>query len=241
MYEKKDHTITLNYTHRPSRHAEQDKVVLIRSALLLVKEKIVQNLVDNVDDQNQKGTIVEFASAFDLSRKYDKSTRVSHLKQLYLLYGQEYTHTIPGQAKDSLEDYTITIRYPPKLKCTESELVTEFNSLWPVLCKTWLKFKDSKPSATRMRRFWDHVLEEHAIDYPNMSDLLLILLSISPGTGPLERSFSKLSKICYKDRGCISAECLETLYLLSTLAIKEDDDLFPKTRDSLQKKGYKMN
>ena len=191
--------------------------------MILVKEKIVQNLVDDVDDQNQKGTIVEFASAYDESFE----------TIVFVVW--------PGVHTYNYIDYTITITYPPKLKCTESELVTEFNSLWPVLSKTWLMFNDSKPSSTRMHRFWDHVLEEHAIDYPNMSDLLLILLSVSPGTGPLERSFSKLSKICYKDRGCISAECLETLYLLSTLAVKEDEDLFSKTRDALQKKGYKMN
>ena len=191
--------------------------------MILVKEKIVQNLVDDVDDQNQKGTIVEFASAYDESFE----TIVFVVR--------------PGVHTYNYIDYTITITYPPKLKCTKTELVTEYNSLWPVLSKTWWKFKDSKPSSIRMHRFWDHVLEEHAIDYPNMSDLLLILLSVSPGSGPLERSFSKLSKICYKDWGCISAECLEILYLLSTLAVKEDEDLFSKTRDALQKKGYKMN
>ena len=126
-----------------------------------------------------------------MSRKISKSARLDYLKQLYSLYGNEYTHTLPAEAEEnSLTEYTITIKYPPKLKCKENELVSEFNSLWPIVTKKWLTFEDSIPSSNRIRRFWMHIVEEHYIEYPNLSDLVLILFSISPGTGPLERSFS---------------------------------------------------
>ena len=84
-----------------------------------------------------------------------------------------YTHF---WMKSSLEDYSITVKYPAKLKCDEAELVAEFNSHWPAVSKKWLKFKESKPSSTRMKRFWHHILEEHSVEYPNLADLLLILL-----------------------------------------------------------------
>ena len=116
-------------------------------------------------------------------------------------------------------------------------MISEFNSIWPVIGKTWLKFKDTKPSSSVSKRFWTHILEEHSISYPNLANLILIILAISPGTGALKRGFSKLAKICYKDRGCISSTVLETLYLLSTLSINEKDDaLFQKAREFLQKK-----
>ena len=116
-------------------------------------------------------------------------------------------------------------------------MISDFNSVWPVICKTWLKFKDTKPSSSVSKCFWTQILEEHSISYPNLADLILIILAISPGTGPLERSFSKLAKICYNDRGSISSTVLETLYLLSTLSINEKDDaLFQKARELLQKK-----
>ena len=99
--------------------------------------------------------------------------------------------------------------------------------------KTWLKFKDTKPSSSVSKGF-STILEEHSISYPNLAALILIILAISPGSGPLERSFSKPAKICYKDRGCISSTVLETLYLLSTLSINEKDDgLFQKAREFL--------
>ena len=46
--------------------------------------------------------------------------------------------------------------------------------------------------------------------------------SISPGTGPLEKSYAKPDKICYK---CKSVKVFEILYLLATLDEKNDEHL----------------
>ena len=44
-----------------------------------------------------------------------------------------------------------------------------------------------------------------------------ILLASASTTGPLELSYSKLAKICRKDRSKVLVENLETFYLLSSL------------------------
>ena len=224
-------------SHRPSRHSKDSKVQLIKTEGLSLKDQVVKNLIENAEDQNQEGTIVQFASAFDLQRKMDKETRISFIRKLHHVYGKENNHVLDDiTCKGSLEDYTINITYPAKLNCTEDELVSEFKSIWPIITKKWLNFKDSKPVTDRIKRFWQEIVEENAIDYPNLCDLVLLLLSISPGTGPIERSFSKLAKICYKDRNSLSASTLESLYLLSAMAITEDDDDFCKhVREHLQK------
>ena len=230
------HSVTLNYPHRPVRTG-LNKVEVITKQCQSLKKKIVKNLIENSEDQNQAKTIVEYASAFDLHRKLDKSSRIEYLKELHLVYGNEYTHSVPVEARGSLEEYTMNIRYPPKLKCSEQDLLTEFNSIWPVVSKAWLKLKESKPESSRIRRFWMLIIEEHSIEYPNLADLLLLLLSVSPGTGPLERSFSKLAKVCYKDRGCMKPETLEVLYLLCTMDIQENDsDFLKKVCEWFQKK-----
>ena len=101
----------------------------------------------------------------------------------------------------------------------------------------WLSHKDSKLKKNITKRFWVKILHEFAIDFPNIADLILILLAISPGTGPLERSYSKLAKTCFKDRACISSSTLEVLYLLCCLQINNnDEELFVKVREHLQKK-----
>lgn len=70
---------------------------------------------------------------------------------MHSVYEQDYIHTLSDDAKISLEDYHITINCPLKLNFHDGELVGEFNSLWPVLNKTWLQFKESKPSSSRMK------------------------------------------------------------------------------------------
>ena len=157
---------------------------------------------------------------------------------LYCVYGKEFLHTVEDdRAKGELADYNIKIRYPPKLNCSEEELVSEFNSIWPIVNKAWLQVKTSSSSKKdeTIKDFWIQILNNHAIEYPNLCNLILLLLSISPGTGPLERSFSKLAKICYKDRNSIKADTLEALYLLSSLDIKgNDDELLDKLRVMLK-------
>ena len=70
-----------------------------------------------------------------------------------------------------------------------SELLKEFDKIWNVLNKSWLKFKDTKPKSNITKRFWIKILEKYSIDFPNIAELILLPLPISPGTGPLERSY----------------------------------------------------
>ena len=154
---------------------------------------------------------------------------------MYSLYGEEYNHLVENDiCSDALPGYTIKITYPAKLKSTLSKLLEEFDRNWHVLNKSLLKFKDTKPESNITKRCWIKILEEYSINFSNVAELILIVLWISPGTGLPERSYSKLTKTCYKDRAHISAETLEILYLLYTLQIKNDDDeLFSKVRDYL--------
>ena len=89
---KSGHLITLNYTVRPVRRSgNDDKFTSIRSDLNAVKEKIINILQENVADQSQTESIVEFDSAFDLSHRCENRVLVEYVKKLYSLYGEEYT------------------------------------------------------------------------------------------------------------------------------------------------------
>lgn len=234
-------SITLNYNHRPNRRTDDvpNKINIIKTEASDLKKQVIENLAENTQDQNQSSTIVEYASAFDLNNKQNKETRVNLIKQLYIIYGKEYeyVHDVPADAKGDLQEFGIQIKYPAKLDCTESELITEFNSIWSTINKSWLQFKSTTPKATVTKRFWIHIISEHAVVYPNLCELIALILAISPGTGPVERSFSRLAKICYKDRGNIGSETLEVLYLLANMQVKGDDgELFQCIRDFLSAK-----
>ena len=125
-------------------------------------------IIKNVEDQSQKWMIVEFASAFDLSRKCEMATRISYIKELNLIYGNKNLHEL----KEDFKGFHVSIKYLSKIKCSESKLISEFNSIWPVIGKTWLKFKDTKPSSSESKCFWTHILEKHSISYPNLASLI---------------------------------------------------------------------
>ena len=92
-------TLTLNNQHQPSRRS-MSKIELINEESKELKGRIIANLIKNVEDQSQKGRIVGFASAFDLTRKCDKATRISYIKELHLIYDSEYLHELKEDFKD---------------------------------------------------------------------------------------------------------------------------------------------
>ena len=71
------------------------------------------------------------------------------------------------------------------------------------------------------------------ISHPNLCVLIKTLFAVSPSTETLERSFSGLAKICYKDRNTLKSSNLETLYTLAALKSLEID--FKRARELLEK------
>ena len=67
------------------------------------------------------------------------------------------------------------------------------------------------------------IVSQYTISHPFLCEMIKILLASASTTGPLERSYSKLAKICYKDRNKVLVKNLETLYLLSSLKSFEFD------------------
>ena len=72
-------------------------------------------------------------------------------------------------------------------------------------------------------KLWKEIRENYTVTHPNLCELVKISFSISLSTGPLERSYSKLAKICFKDRNRLTPEHLEILYLLSLLSDEDVD------------------
>ena len=55
------------------------------------------------------------------------------------------------------------------------------------------------------------------ITHPHLCTLLQILLAVAPTTGPLERLYSQLAKLCYKDCNQLKPENTASQYILSAL------------------------
>ena len=75
-------TIILNYTHRPTRKENKDKVQSIKKLASDIKASVVKNMIENVADQSQKDTLVEYTSAFDFKQPIGLERQMSLLKKL---------------------------------------------------------------------------------------------------------------------------------------------------------------
>ena len=78
--------------------------------------------MDNIADQSQTCTVVEYASLFDFNNLVDLETWVDILKNC-MLFIISYHHTVP-QNEDDESNFkghitTIKIKYEPKIDCTQ--------------------------------------------------------------------------------------------------------------------------
>ena len=176
------------------------------------------------------------------SKALEPNLRFDLARKLFEVYGTEYSHQVLDDGRHMAENvasfftvWNVTINYKPKLDCSVDQFMTELQAIWPVFNRTWGRFKNLKVDA--LYTFYCHIIDNHYINYPNVCELLLILMSISPNTSPLERSYSKLSKICYKDRNRLGQSNLEALYLLAVHKISEEhkQKLFETARELLEK------
>ena len=101
------HDISLNFTHHPMRGGGH-RLQILKNEAESIKRKLVDNLVKNINDQNQAGTLFEYASAFNLNHKIDflkidtPEERCALLVKLAEIYCKDYTHSaVAGEDDDA--------------------------------------------------------------------------------------------------------------------------------------------
>ena len=219
-------TITLNVSSKSNRARKgviiTDKIQLIRNKAEELKNQITANMMENVEDQSQADTIVEYSSAFDMHRTcLTFEERIEYVQQLSSIYCTDYVHHIEEEGDPFWDDYDISISYPEKIGCDVETLLDEYRNLWSVCNKSWKHFQKDKKDGNR--QFWKKMASLHRITHPHLFQLVDILFAMAPSTGFLERSYSKLAKICFKDRNKLTSDHLQYLYFLGILNNEEFD------------------
>ena len=115
-------TIALHCTHRHRRNVNSKLEEIIARGQEL-KEKIIDNFIENIIDQCQKNKIVEYASAFDLNFQIDMKTRLEYIKQLHSIYGITYNQEVINESNAYFENFKINTKYPAKMDCTVEKLL----------------------------------------------------------------------------------------------------------------------
>ena len=125
------HILTLNYTYHPGRRPVENKIEKIKREAVELKDRVLQNLKENIQQQNQADSIVEFASCFDMKQKISCDERIELLVKLHAIYVVDYVHEVEDHNEFGCADWDITIKYKSKIQCSSEDLVSQF--------KTWNK------------------------------------------------------------------------------------------------------
>ena len=151
---------------------------------------MIQNIIENISDQMQADTLVEFTPGFDINCPMGLKYRIIFIKKLHTIYGTSYCHIVQGVEEKGWKDFAMEITCPSKIKCDQEILVKEFCNIWPTINQLWPQYIDKKDANLQLLT---HIFNNYIIIHPNMCVLIKVLLTVSPSTRPLERSFSKLS------------------------------------------------
>ena len=133
------------------------------------------------------------------------------------MYYKDYTHSVvAGEDDDAFwVECNISVKYPAKISGSFDEILFEFKNLCPTCNRKWGKY--SKDLKEGNFCFWKHTLSFYSISHPNLCKLAQIVVSVAGNTGPLERSYSRLAKLWYKDCNKLSTSHISTQYILSVL------------------------
>ena len=173
--------ISLNFTHHPMGGG--DSLQILKNKAESIKCKLVDNLVKNINDQNQAGTLFEYASAFDLHCKNDWEERCALLVNLAQMYHKDYNHFVMAGDVDAFwVEYNISVKYPAKISGSVDEISSEFKNLYTICNRNWSKY--SKDLKEGNFRFWKHILLFYSIFHPKLCKLVQIVFSVAGNTGP---------------------------------------------------------
>ena len=206
----------LNQHSKPSRsQPTSEKVVQsIKDDLINIKQRTLKNIKENILDQCDEDTFYYCWSGLDLEIKVSIHIRINRLRDIVSRFCSERIHVVqkftsPNHDKendltisDKWEGYEMHVHYPPKIDCTEDEMLMEIKSAGPSIGKLWMieVNKAKGKQAVYQLSLWQQFFKEHSTEFPNMCQLIQIMVATTANTSPLERLYTKLQMVPAKRR-----------------------------------------
>ena len=181
ILEKQQHIVLLTTTGIVQK--EDLMVLIMRLKLrrsLTLKEKILGNFKENIVDQNQSDTLVDFTSCLDMNRDLSCDETIKMVKELHKIYFIDYVHEVEDQGQYEVAGWNVTIKYKAKIECSLNNLSNQFRALWPKVNKEWATMKKSnKGHHINTEDFWKHMLEQYAYLATEVFELINTVVSIN--------------------------------------------------------------
>ena len=215
--EPSTHTHLLN--EKLTRHRTFEDV---KEGLLSTKHNILHRLKENITDQVDNKSIFYLFSVFDLKSRESLDEKCDKLKALYEIYGKDNTHLV----SEKWFDFEVSITYKARLKCTCAELIEQFKIGHEKMTSLARELRQDRLAGGELTQhcLWVKFIKLMGMQCPDLCDMVLIMISIPPNSGWVERAYSYLEMICQKRRNQMKIESpLKELFFLAQLKLEPRD------------------
>ena len=213
------HTHILN--EKLTRHRTFQSV---KDGLKTTRENILKRLHDNIVDQVSDDSIFYLLNAFDLTSRESFDNRITKVKQLHKIFGNNVEHVV----KEKWFDFDIHITYKARLHCSEDELVKQFKAGQGEMTSLAHELREDRIGVICLKltqhQQWLKFINRMGMECPDLCNLITVMISIPPNSGWVERAYSYLDQVCHKKRNRTNIEKpLKELFFLALLKLKPKD------------------
>ena len=102
-------------------------------------------------------------------------------------------------------------------------VITEFKNFYPICNQKWMAGEYGKDLKDGDNSFCKHLLSLYVVSHLHICKLVEIIFSIAGNTSLLEKSYSRLAKMCPKDGNKLSTPPMETRYIIGIAKDRDFD------------------
>ena len=196
----------------------------VKKEILETKSNILKRLHDNIVDQVDEDLIFFLFNVFDLNSREGLDEKIEEIRKLHQIYGKNKTHIVNEQ----WFGFNVHINYTARLNCSEEELVSQFNSGYEKLSSLAREHPTDQEAARNggisvkltQHDQYQKFIKVMDMQCPQLCDLIVIMISVPPNSGWVERAYSYLEQICMKKRNRMNIEKpLKELFFLALLKL----------------------
>ena len=203
--------LTLNHNHHLGRCASSAGMLEdLKQQLHEIRERVIENIAENIRDQCDKTTVYYFCSFTDFELRDDLECWKEKLNELLKILCSSTVH----EMEEKWNGYQMIIEYTRLTDASSAEVLEEFERSWPTLNRLWSTYQDDSKKGKDVQLSLLQKFIKNNITFPNLCKLLMILIASAANTSPLERPYSTLEIVCDKGRANLTPETMEILYLL---------------------------
>ena len=118
--------------------------------------------------------------------------------------------------------FEVRVTFKQRLQCSEEDLVNQFSRAYEKMVRLGRELRMDGVSKTfklTQHKLWMRFLGEMGLQCADLCDLIIIMISLPPNSGWVERAYRYLDQVYQKKRNRLDIGNLKELFFLAVLKL----------------------